>query len=71
MSGTSVFTSHALLFMATAPGIPLEGPALVTRSICVPEFHGAVTIREMVFGRLPSQGTKPSTLRVGFGFGTH
>lgn len=35
MSGTPVFTTGALAFVATTQGIPLDGLALVTRSICI------------------------------------
>lgn len=64
MSDTPVFISGALVFMAATPEIPLDGLALVTRSICVPGSHGTVTIREMVLGRVPSQGTATTNLSI-------
>lgn len=52
-SGIPVFISGALVFMATAQGIPLDHLALVARGSCVPDSHWMVTIGEAVLGWLP------------------
>ena len=43
-------------FIAATQGMPLDHLALWARGACDPEFHGTVTIRETVLGRLPLLG---------------
>lgn len=64
MSGTPVFISGILVFVAATQKIPLDGLALVIRSICVPGPHRTVTIEETLLGRPPSQDTVPTDLSV-------
>lgn len=51
VSGTPVFTSGALVWVAAVWGL-----SLVARGACVLGFHGIVTTREIVLGRLPRPG---------------
>lgn len=48
--------SGALVFTATAQGMPFDHLALVARRTCIPRSHRIVTIRETVIGRIPSSG---------------
>ena len=56
MSGTQVFISGDLIFVAATQRMPLESLALEARWACNPRSHYTITIRERVFGRLPPTG---------------
>ena len=51
-SGALVFISGALVFAASAQGIPLDHLSLVAEGTFVPGSHRTVEIIEMVFGKL-------------------
>lgn len=48
--------SGALICAATNQGMLLDCLALETRGACIPGPHGALTIREIVLGRIPPPG---------------
>lgn len=53
MSGIPVFTSNALVFMASAQGLPLDHLALAARGACILGSHWMLTIGKEVLGCLP------------------
>lgn len=46
----TLHTSGALDFVAATQGMPFHYLILVTRSACIPRFHGTVAIGEVVLG---------------------